>query len=244
MEQSRTVVTVDAPQEALFPGSALIGTILFPIFAIAALVLGLAYEMAWLVTSSLAIGLALLAILASDYLNKQGRSGKLRLAVGGGDTRIGSNPSSRWVMLIATALAAVVVLVDIVLRLMGYLDDPGGMSFSVMVALVVVWGIAEGWFRLTKPPGLVLSPSHVTTIGSMGKETRVPWNQVNGAACIKGARLLIPALKDELQVATAQIDSDPRVVAALIEAYRNRPARQAELGDGRVVQRAQSLSVG
>lgn len=243
MDQRRTVVEVDVPQEPLFPGSALIGAIFFPLFAVAALVLGLTYGMAWLVTSSLAISLALLAIVLSGYLNKRGRSGLLRLEIDGGQTRIGPDPTSRWLPLIATGLAAVVVVVDIALRLTGYIDDEGGMSFSIMVALVVAWGIAEGWFGLTKPPGLVLSPSHVTTIGSMGKESRVPWSQMNGTPYVKGARLLIPAAKDELQVGIAQIDSDPRLVAQLIEAYRNRPARQAELGDRRVVQRAEQLTL-
>ncbi|MHA7861901.1 hypothetical protein ACX1DX_11070 [Tessaracoccus sp. Y36] len=243
MDETRTVIEVDAPKEPLFPGSALVGTVLFPIFAVVALVLAIVYAMPWLVTSSLAITLALSAILISQYLNRRGRSGTLRLSLGDGVTRIGPAPSSRLIPLLLTGLAGIVVLVDITLRLTGYLTDDGGMSFAVMLALIVGWGIADGWFAYRNPPGLVLSPSHVTTVASMGKETRVPWAQLSGAPEIKGARLLIPTDKTQLQVGVSQIDSDPRVVAALIEAYRGRPARQGELGDGRVAQRARSLTL-
>ncbi|GAA4894154.1 hypothetical protein GCM10025789_09190 [Tessaracoccus lubricantis] len=243
MEDTRTVVEVNAPEEPVFPGSALIGVVLFPVFAVVAVVLGIVYELPWLVTSSLALALALAAIFVAQYLNRRGRSGKLRLDLSRGSTRLGPAPSSRLVPLLLTALAGVVVLVDIVLRLAGYLHDDGGMTFSVMLALVVGWGIAEGYFAYRNPPGLVLSPSHVTTVGSMGKEVRVPWSQLSGAPEIKGPRLLIPADKDQLQVGVSSIDSDPRAVVALIEAYRGRPARQGELGDGRVVQRAQSLTL-
>lgn len=242
MQDNRPVIEASASPEPPLPGSSLIGAVLFPLFAVAGLVLGFLYEMPWLITSSLAISLALLAVVAGTFLNRRGRAGKLRLAVDGGVTRIGPAPAARWFPLAAGALAMVAILVDIALRLTGrFADEQGGLTFSLLIALVVGWGLLDGWHGLTNPQGLKLTPKQLVTVGNMGKETAFPWAQVSGQAFVKGGRLVIPVGKGEAQVGANQIDSDPRLVIALLDAYRGRPARHSELADGRVVERAKGL---
>lgn len=243
MTDSRTVVSVSAPPEPAMRGSSWIGVVLFPVFAITGLLLGFMYSMPWLITTSLAISLSLLAVVGNSFLNRRDRAGQLRLALDGGATRIGPAPAARWCPLVAGSLAMLTILTDIGLRLAGYFAEEGGMTFSVMIALIVGWGLLDAWHGLKTPHGLKLTPSHLVTIGGMGKETAFPWKQVAGPPIIKGPRMIILVGSGETHVNINQVDSDPRLVMALVEAYRGRPARQSELGDGRVVQRAQTLRV-
>lgn len=241
MQDHRAVIEVKSPPEPSLTGSAWVGVVLFPLFAIVGIVLGIAYRMPWLITSSLAISLALLALVAATFLNRRERAGKLRLDVDGGATRIGPAPMGQWFPLAASSLAMLAILTDIGLRLLGSYSDDGGMTFSLMIALVVGWGLLDGWYGLKNPQGLKLTPSKLTAIGPMGKETAVPWAQVSGPAYIVRGRITIPIGKGDMQVGANHIDSDPRLVMKLLDAYRNKPARQSELGDGRVVQRAWTL---
>lgn len=240
---NRTEIEVAAPPEPKLPGSSWIGVVLFPVFAVTGLVLGFAYDMPWLITTSLAISFALLAVVAGTFLNRSGRAGKLHLEIDGGATRIGPAPAARWLPIVASSLAMLAIVTDIVLRLLGYFADENGLTFSVMIALVVGWGWLDGWYALKNPPGLKLTPSQLITIGNMGKETAFPWGQLSGPAKLQRGRLVIPVGKGETQVGANQIDSDPRLVASLLDAYRGKPARHAELADGRVVQRARSLTL-
>lgn len=243
MQDTRAVVTVDAPPEPAMPGSSWIGIVMFPVFAVLGVALGFVFEMPWLITSSLAIGLALLAVVSSTFLNRRARRGTLRLEVADGATRLGPAPSARWIPLAANVLAMVVILTDIGLRLAGYFADEDGLTFSLMIALVVGWGLMDGWYGFKNPPGLKLTPGQLVTVGNMGRETAFPWSQISGPATVKGSRMTIPVGKGEAQVGANQLDSDPRAVAALLDAYRGKPARHSELGDGRVVERARSLSL-
>lgn len=245
MQETRRVIEVSAPPEPPLPGSSMIGAVLFPIFAVVGLILGFVYQMPWLITTSLAISLALLAVVGGTFLNRRDRAGKLRLDLSDGATRIAPAPAARIFPLIAGGLALLAILVDIALRLMGYFaDESGGLTFSLMVALVIGWGLLDGWYGWKNPPGLKLTPRQLISIGGMGKETAVPWGQVSGPATIKRGRITIPIGKGETEVGANQMDSDPRLVMALLDAYRGRPARHSELGDGRVVERATSLQVG
>lgn len=244
MQDDRTVIEVNAPAEPPLPGSSLIGAVLFPVFAATGLILGLVYQMPWLITSSLAISLALLAVVGGTFLNRRNRSGRLRLKLDDGATRLTPAPLARIFPLIAGGLALLAILVDIGLRLAGYFaDEAGGLTFSLMVALVIGWGLLDGWHGWRNPPGLKLTPSQLVAIGSMGKETTVPWAQVSGAASITRNRITIPTRVGELQLPSNQLDSDPRLVVALLNAYRGKPARHSELGDGRAAQRARSLTL-
>ena len=243
MQSDRPVIEITSPPEAPLPGSSMIGAVLFPAFALIGLALGLIYSMPWLITSSLAISLALLAVVGGTFLNRRDRAGKLRLDLAGGATRIAPAPAARLFPLVAGGLALLVILVNIALRLMGYFADENGLTFSLMVGLVIVWGLVDSWYGWKNPPGLKLTPKQVISIGNMGKETAVPWSQVSGAPTMGRGRITIPIGKGETQVGANQMDSDPRLVMALIDSYRGRPARQGELGDGRVLQRAKSLKV-
>lgn len=161
MEDNRTVVEVDAPPEAPLPGSSWIGVALFPFSAVAGLALGLTYGMPWLITSSLAISLALLAVVGSTFVNRRGRAGVLRLDLHGDGVRIGPGPLARWLPITAGALALVAILVDIGLRIGGFFaEESGGLTFSLMIAAVIGWGLFDGYHGLTNPPGLLLTPRY------------------------------------------------------------------------------------
>lgn len=147
----RPVIEITSPPEAPLPGSSMIEAVLFPAFAVIGLVLGFVYSMPWLITSSLAISLALLAVVGGTFLNRCGRAGKLRLDLSDGATRITPAPAARLFPLIAGGLALLVILVDIALRLMGYFADEDGLTFSLLVALVIVWGAHRCLVRLEEP---------------------------------------------------------------------------------------------
>ena len=151
MEDNRTVVEVDAPPEAPLPGSSWSGVALFPFFAVAGLALGLTYGMPWLITSSLAISLALLAVVGSTFVNRRGRAGVLRLDLHGDGVRIGPGPLARWLPITAGALALVAILVDIGLRIGGFFaEESGGLTFSLMIAAVIGWGLFDGYQSLSR----------------------------------------------------------------------------------------------